>query len=114
MKLSRIIPISLSKVILRIPVLALPPSLDGGEHLNYVECGAKARTRNSFHCRLPAMENGRCSLHGGKSTGAKTAEGLARIKLANTKHGFYSKEASAQRKDAHELIKKIRDSLVEI
>jgi hypothetical protein len=58
-----------------------------------MECGAKSRTREGKPCRMPAMANGRCRLHGGKSTGAKTAEGLASIKAANTKHGFYSLEA---------------------
>jgi len=43
-------------------------------------------------------------LRGGKSTGSKTAEGLAHIKAAKTKHGFYSAEACAQQKAAHELI----------
>ena len=41
-----------------------------------IECGAKARTHGGLPCRMPAMANGRCRLHGGKSTGAKTAEGL--------------------------------------
>jgi hypothetical protein len=30
------------------------------------------------------MKNGRCRLHGGLSTGAKTAEGIERIRRANT------------------------------
>jgi hypothetical protein len=33
------------------------------------------------------MANGRCRLHGGKSTGPRTAEGLARLAAANTTHG---------------------------
>ena len=41
-------------------------------------CGA--RTRNGVACRSPAMPNGRCRLHGGKSTGPKTAEGLERMR----------------------------------
>ena len=32
------------------------------------ECGAK--TRKGARCRSPAMPNGRCRMHGGKSTGA--------------------------------------------
>ena len=41
-------------------------------------CGAK--TRRGTACQRPANKtNGRCRLHGGASTGAKTEEGLARI-----------------------------------
>ena len=38
------------------------------------------------------MPNARCRFHGGKSTGPKTAEGLARIRTARTIHGRYSAE----------------------
>ena len=38
-------------------------------------CGAKTRRRGT-PCQGPAMRNGRCRLHGGLSTGAKTAEGI--------------------------------------
>ena len=38
------------------------------------------------------MANGRCRLHGGKSTGPRTADGLERMRRANTKHGLYSAE----------------------
>lgn len=48
-------------------------------------CGAKCRDGHA--CRAPAVwdkltnqpRNGRCKLHGGKSTGPRTAEGKARI-----------------------------------
>jgi hypothetical protein len=38
------------------------------------------------------MASGRCRLHGGKSTGPRTAEGLERMRRAKTKHGAYSAE----------------------
>jgi hypothetical protein len=38
------------------------------------------------------MANGRCRLHGGKSTGPRTAEGLEQIRRAKTKHSSYSAE----------------------
>jgi hypothetical protein len=44
------------------------------------------------------MKNGRCRLHGGLSTGAKTAEGLERIRKAVTKHGRYSARVKALRR----------------
>jgi hypothetical protein len=59
-------------------------------------CGA--RNRRGSACGSPAMRNGRCRLHGGLSTGPKTAEGIERIRRANTKHGLYSAAAIAERK----------------
>ena len=53
-------------------------------------CGAK--TRRQTACQSPAMRNGRCQRHGGKSTGPKTAAGLERSRRANWKHGAYSRE----------------------
>ncbi len=35
-----------------------------------------ARTRRGTLCQCPAMPNGRCKLHGGKSTGAPTGNAL--------------------------------------
>jgi hypothetical protein len=43
------------------------------------------------------MPNGRCRLHGGKSTGPRTPEGLERSRRANWKHGYYSRERKAER-----------------
>ncbi|MDA8649494.1 hypothetical protein N9M31_05750 [Alphaproteobacteria bacterium] len=57
-------------------------------------CGAK--TRRGTACQRPAnKKNGRCRLHGGASTGPKTAEGRARIAAAQFKHGNRSKAAIA-------------------
>jgi len=44
-------------------------------------CGAHARSTGES-CKAKAMENGRCRNHGGMSTGAKTEEGKAAIRLA--------------------------------
>ena len=44
-----------------------------------------------------AMPNGRGKLHGGKSTGPRTPEGLERSRRANWKHAHYSREAKAER-----------------
>src|SRR3954454_22918376 len=54
-------------------------------------CGAKRRDGGT--CQSPAMTNGRCRMHGGKSTGPRTAEGLERSRKARWKHGHYSREA---------------------
>jgi hypothetical protein len=65
----------------------------------------EAKTRAGTSCQCPAMANGRCHLHGGKSTGPRTPEGLYRCKMANWKTGVYSAEACASRKEFAELIK---------
>src|SRR5262249_37846472 len=57
--------------------------------INLRQCGA--RTRRGTACRAPAMRNGRCRLHGGKSTGQRTAAGRERIRQAVTIHGRYSR-----------------------
>src|SRR6266568_1137873 len=49
-------------------------------------CGARSK-RTGKPCQGAAMPNGRCKLHGGKSTGPRTPEGLARSRRANWKHG---------------------------
>lgn len=46
----------------------------------------RARTRRGTACHLPAMPNGRCHLHGGKSPGAPKGNRNA------WKHGLRSRE----------------------
>jgi hypothetical protein len=65
-------------------------------------CGA--RTRAGTLCHVAAMRNGRCRMHGGRSTGPRTPEGLERMRAAKTKHGFRSAAAA----DARALIREIR------
>lgn len=69
-------------------------------------CGA--RTRVGSPCRAPAMANGRCRMHGGQSTGPRTAEGLARLQNARTRHGGYSAEWAAIRRQVRELLREAR------
>jgi len=54
-----------------------------------MQCGAK--TRSSGTCKSPAMENGRCRMHGGKSKKG--------IESGTYKHGLYSKYAGESLKD---------------
>ncbi len=58
-------------------------------------CGA--RTRTGMPCRAPAMACGKCSMHGGASTGPRTAEGLERIRKARTTHGRRTAEMDRMR-----------------
>lgn len=73
-------------------------------------CGAR-RKANGQPCRAPAMANGRCHKHGGASTGARTAEGLARCRAAPWKHGARAAEvrsAARERGDTRRLIASLR------
>jgi hypothetical protein len=74
------------------------------------ECGAKARTKGHKPCRRPALANGRCRLHGGLSTGAKSLEGKQRASLAVLKHGYYTQKAILERKVLRQTISNIRNS----
>ena len=76
-------------------------------------CGARAK-RTGKPCRGAAMPNGRCKLHGGKSTGPRTPEGLERSRRANWKHGHFSREAKAERsrlRAAMLAVRYLRDSI---
>lgn len=66
-----------------------------------VFCGAK--TRQGGQCKQPAMKNGRCRLHGGKSLSG-TAHG-------RYVHGYYTKEAFAMRKKAREKLRLLNSLL---
>ena len=55
-----------------------PPLPAFPEELRGLTCGAK--TRAGTPCKLTGIyRNGRCKLHGGLSTGPKTAEGRAKM-----------------------------------
>ena len=75
-------------------------------------CGA--RTRKQTSCRAPAMANGRCRMHGGKSTGPRTPEGLERSRKANWKHGNYSAESIALHRYISQLLRESRDTMENI
>ncbi len=67
-------------------------------------CGAK--TRKGTPCQAPAMANGRCRMHGGKSPGAPKGE-----RNSNYKNGHWTNEAIAQRRFVRALIDAARDKL---
>jgi hypothetical protein len=81
----------------------------GGDLTKATRCEAK--TRRGTSCQCPAMSNGRCRLHGGKSTGPKTAEGIERIRRAVTKHGRYTKAAKAEKEHYRTLVRSCREVL---
>lgn len=59
-------------------------------------CGAK--TRRTIHpCKSPAMPNGRCRMHGGKSPGAPHGTAHGRYK-----HGRYTREVRQSKRETLE------------
>jgi hypothetical protein len=58
----------------------------GGNPNNAPRCDAS--TSAGARCKGPAMTNGKCRMHGGASTGPKTAAGRAAQRAAVTDHGF--------------------------
>ena len=80
-----------------------------GDFSKAARCGAK--TRSGMPCLCPAMPNGRCRLHGGLSTGPKTAEGIRRIQAAVTKHGGRTKAAAAQSAKFNRIFRQARKTL---
>ena len=73
-------------------------------------CGAK--TRRGTACLRPANKNnGRCRLHGGASTGPRTADGRARISAANLRHGEFTKDKLEKRRASAAKGRQIRNEL---
>src|SRR5947209_20477622 len=79
--------------------------LDGAQ--SAPRCGAK--TRRGTVCQGPAMPNGRCKTHGGRSPGAPRGQ-----RNGNWRNGFYSQEAQGHRGRLRELIKKMRATMDEV
>ena len=67
-------------------------------------CGAKRRC--GLPCQAPAMPNGRCRIHGGRSPGAPRGE-----RNGNWRSGFYSQDAVANRRRVQALIGEMRRTL---
>jgi hypothetical protein len=75
----------------------------------------EARTRKGTPCQRPArLPVGRCRLHGGSSTGPRTAEGLARLVASKIKHGRFTKERREAAKRRAQVARELRAELTEI
>jgi hypothetical protein len=103
---------------------------DGGEHMDMTfeeaarhwqfgpdwpgtRCGAK--TRAGTPCKNPAIAGKqRCRMHGGKSTGAKTPEGRAKLRALHWKHGRATTEAKAEARRRAQVGREIRAELRDI
>ncbi len=77
-----------------------------------LRCGA--RTRVGLACGQPAMKNTRCRLHGGRSTGPRTVDGLARSRRARWVHGGRGRAYVEMRRDGMELRRRINGLCAEI
>ena len=64
-------------------------------------CGAK--TRAGGRCKQPAMVNGRCRLHGGKSLSGK--------QHGRYKHGKFTREAKGERRRLAVLMQEIKATM---
>jgi len=93
----------------RAPPLTTRPRGNADLHLA-PRCGA--RTRANCPCRSPAIRGKlRCRMHGGRSTGPRTPEGLARLRTARTIHGAYSAQTRAHNR--HDLTELRRGRVVD-
>jgi len=70
------------------------------------KCSARSK-RTGEPCRQPAMANGKCRFHGGKSTGAPPGNRNA------WKHGGYSAEALEERRQLRQLLREAQEFLAE-
>ena len=79
-----------------------------GPMLSSPRCGAK--TRSGKPCRSPAVDGKkRCRMHGGAP-----GSGAPRGNKNAVKHGLYTREAIAQRRQLSELVRQSRKLLSEI
>lgn len=69
-------------------------------------CGAG--TRSGAACRSPAMANGRCRMHGGRSTGPTSPAGRERARTAATRHGLHSAAAMEEVRADREAARSFR------
>jgi hypothetical protein len=72
-----------------------------------IRCGA--RTKLGGECQRPAVKKtGRCTRHGGKSTGPRTQAGRNKIAALHTTHGKYTKAKRREAQKSAEVGRKVR------
>ena len=82
---------------------------------NWQGARCEAQTLKGTPCQRPGNKvNGRCKLHGGRSTGPRTAEGIARLAASKTTHGRTTKAERAKAKQMAEVGRQVRAELKEI
>ena len=74
-----------------------------------------AKTRRGTKCQSAAYKhNGRCRLHRGLSTGARTPEGLQRISEANRKHRRQTKDKLEAQRHAAKVGRRVLGELKQL
>ena len=74
-------------------------------------CNARSK-RTKDRCRAPAIKGKtKCRFHGGRSTGAKTAEGKAKVAAASTTHGQYTQLAQSLYKQKSAELSQFEDAM---
>ena len=82
---------------------------------NWQGTRCEARTRRGTLCQRPGNKiNGRCKLHGGRSTGPTTDEGIAHLAALHTTHGRTTKAERAKAKQRAEIGRQVMRAVKEI
>lgn len=81
----------------------------GNPQLNARRCHAKAKSTGKPCMGFSIRGKLRCRLHGGRSTGAKTAVGKEKLCQIHLKTGLYSQEARLERKAIYRWLKIVID-----
>jgi len=82
---------------------------------NWQGIRCEARTRRGTLCQRPGNKtNGRCKLHGGRSTGPRTEDGLNRLAASKTTHGRTTKAERAKAKRRAEVGRLVQAELLEL
>jgi len=87
--------------------------LTAGGRIHCLRCTAQS-TRTGQQCRRPALTASttqKCQFHGGRGSGPKTAQGLARIAATHTVHGQETRKAKAERSAASAYISQLEDAV---
>ena len=72
----------------------------------------EARTRRGTLCQRPgSKQNGRCKLHGARSTGPTTKAGIERLVASRTIHGRFLKEKREKLKQNASIGREIKVEL---
>jgi hypothetical protein len=83
-----------------------------GGRIRCIRCTALS-SRSRRQCGRPALSTSRtlkCQHHGGRGSGAKTAEGRARLAMANLVHGREARKARAERSAASARLSMLEDA----
>jgi len=82
---------------------------------NWQGTRCEARTRRGTLCQRPGNKiNGRCRLHGGRSTGPRTKEGLARLAESKVTHGRTTAAERVKARHRAEVGRQVMGELKEI